>query len=117
MQIIQFKEPAAWQEQVTLTGVIFIFYFKWNALNEYWVMNIYDRNSNPILLGIKIVTNYDLTSQFVAAGMPSGDILCQNVLDEWNDIARFDMGETNELFYYEPGELNSLKTQAEALNT
>jgi hypothetical protein len=108
MQIIQFKEPAAWQEQVTLTGTIFILFFKWNALNKYWVMSIFDRNSSPILVGVKIVTNYDLTSQFVVSGIPQGDILCQNVLNEWNDIARFDMGETNELFYYEPNELQAL---------
>lgn len=108
MQIIPFKEPAAWQAQITLTGVIFILSFKWNALNKYWVMNIYNRNSEPILLGVKIVTNYNLTAPFVVTGMPEGDIICQNILGNWNDIERFEMGQTNDLMYYEPNELETL---------
>lgn len=106
MQIIPFKENAAWRAQITLSGTIFNFYFRWNALNQYWVMNISDRNENPILLGVKIVTNYDLTSQFSAVpGMPKGDIVCQNIIGLWDAIKRFDMGQTTELIYYEAGEL------------
>lgn len=115
MQIIPFKEPAAWSMQITLTNVIFIFYFRWNALNKYWVMNIYDRNNNPILLGVKVVTQYDLTAQFVVLGQPAGDIVCQNIFDEWFDITRFQMGETNELIYYEPEEYESLIEAQEEL--
>lgn len=112
MQIIPFKEPPAWQAQITLTGTIFLLYFSWNAMNEYWVMNIFDRNDSPILLGVKVVTNFDLTAQFAAiTGMPQGDIVCQNILGLWDVIQRFDMGQTTELIYYEPGEL---ATQAAA---
>lgn len=108
MNIIPFKEPGSWQSQNTFTNVIFLIQFKWNALNKYWIMSIYDRNNNPILLGVKVVTNFNLTSQFAAiTGMPSGNIICQNILDMWNDIERFDMGETNELIYFEPGVLES----------
>ncbi len=108
MQIIPFKEPASWQAQITLTNVIFLLSFKWNAMNKYWVMNIFNRNSEPVLLGVKIVTNYNLTVPFVVTGMPAGDIICQNILGNWNDIQRFDMGQTTELMYYEPNELETL---------
>lgn len=112
MQIIPFKEPAAWQAQITLTSVIFVLYFRWNAMNRFWVMNIFDSNDQPILLGVKVVTNFDLTSQFSAiTGMPLGDILCQNIIQDWNTIERFDMGQTNELIYYEPGELEASTAQ------
>ena len=108
MQIIPFKEPAAWQAQITFTSEIFIIYVRWNALNKYWVLNIYDRNDAPILLGLKIVTNYDLTNQFKAIpGMISGDILCQSILELWTDIQRFDMGQTTEIIYYEAGEIKA----------
>jgi hypothetical protein len=109
MQILPFKEIAAWQAQFTLTNIIFNLYFKWNALNKYWVMSIYDSNNNPVLLGVKVVTNYDLTSQFIVSGKPMGDIVCQNIIEGWFDIGRFDMGETNELIYYEPNEINTLE--------
>jgi len=109
MQIIPFKNPAAWQEQITLTNQLFILYFKWNALNQYWVMNIYNLNNEPIVVGIKVVTNYDITAQFAAVtGMPKGDILCQNIIEQWIDIGRFDMGQTTELIYYEPNEILGL---------
>ena len=109
MQIIPFKEPGAWQAQITLTNVIYILFFKWNALNKYWIMDIYDRNDQPILLGVKVVTNYNLTKQFVVSGMPSGEIICQNIFDNWNDIERFDMGQTTELIYYEAGEFEAIQ--------
>ena len=110
MQIIPFKEPAAWEAQITLTDVIFNLRFKWNALNAYWVMSIYSRNDEPILLGVKVVVNWNLTGQFVTVGMPDGDIVCQNVLGGFQKIMRFDMGEIDELFYYEAGELEALVT-------
>lgn len=126
MQIIPFKEPASWQAQITLTGVIFNLAFQWNALNKYWVMSIYSRNDDPILLGVKVVVNWNLTGQFVTVGMPAGDICCQNILgltqnttpsgetvftippESFRKIERFDMGEVDELFYYEAGELEAL---------
>lgn len=109
MQIIPFKEPAAFQQQITLSSVIFLIYFRWNAMNQYWVMSIYDRNDQPILLGVKVVTNFNLTAQFEAlAGMPVGDILCQNLLGLWDTIQRFDMGQTTEIIYYANGELQAV---------
>jgi len=109
MQIIPFKESAAWRAQITLSNVIFLLYFRWNAMNQYWVMNINSRNGEPILLGVKIVSNFNLTEQFSAiTGMPEGEIVCQNIINEWGDISRFDMGETTELIYYEAGEIESL---------
>lgn len=107
MQIIPFKEPASWKMQINLTNQIFNLSFKWNAMNGYWVMSISDRNDNPIIYGIKVVTNYDLTAQFVVSGMPLGDIVCQNIISEWIDITRFAMGVTDELIYYEPHELET----------
>lgn len=108
MLIVPFKEPASWQAQITLTDVIFNLRFKWNALNKYWVMSIYSRNDEPILLGVKVVVNWNLTGQFVTVGIPTGDIVCQNVLGGFEKIMRFDMGEIDELFYYEAGELEAL---------
>jgi hypothetical protein len=115
MQIIPFKIPGAWKAQITLTDTIFVLFFRWNALNKYWVMNIYDRNETPILLGVKLVTDYDLTAQFPLTGMPTGDILCQNILGQLGPIERFDMGRTTELMYYEPLELDAVVSAQEAL--
>jgi hypothetical protein len=105
MQIIPFKTPGSWIMQISLTGQIFLLQFHWNALNAYWIMDILDANGNVIIYGIKVVPNFDLTAQFVIDNLPAGAIVCQNILGQWGDIERFDMGETCELIYYEPAEL------------
>ena len=107
MKIIPFKDPSQWQQQIQLTGNIFTLRFQWNALNEFWTMNIYDQNLVPIVLGIKIVNNYDLTSQYIAAitsaGISFGDIVCVNYTGNFDKITRWEMGQSEDLFYSEPG--------------
>ena len=105
MEIIPFKENAQWKQQIELNNETFILSFKWNALNEYWSMNIYDQNESPLVLGIKIVTQFNLTEQLVQSGMPQGDILCQNIIGGFEKIKRNDMGLTNELVFFETGEI------------
>ena len=108
MFIIPFKEPSFWREQIELSGVIFILEFKWNALNEFWVMNIYTGTNDPIILGIKIVPDYILLEQYTEAGRPAGDIVCQNIVGSQEGIGRFDMSQKFELVYYEAGELDAI---------
>lgn len=105
MDIIPFKETPQWRQQIELNNETFILSFKWNALNEYWSMNIFDQNESPIALGVKIVTQFNLTEQLVQEGMPKGDIVCQNIIGGFEKIKRDDMGLTNELVFYETEEL------------
>lgn len=108
MLIIPFNDPAQWQERITLTGNIFNLRFAWNALNQFWTMNMYDQNFTPIVLGIYIATNYNITKQFyadiVASGISFGDIVCIDYTENWENITRYEMGESADLFYFEPGE-------------
>lgn len=108
MQIIPFKEPSQWQEQIELSGTIFILSFAWNALNEFWMMDIYDQDSNPLILGIKIVPNYNLTARYAVQGMPEGDILCINFVNSNDEISRYDMSQKFELVYFDLGELDAI---------
>lgn len=104
MQIIPFSEPGSWQQQIALSDKVYLLNFTWNSLNEYWLMDIADGNSNVLVYGIVIVPNYNISDQFVVAGMPLGDIVCINITKEWGPILRFDMGQTCELIYFEKGE-------------
>lgn len=107
MESIPFRNNAQFREEIELDGTSYILAFKWNALNEYWSMNILDRDENPIALGLKIVTQWNITGQIIQTGMPLGDILCQNIVGGFEKIQRYDVGETNELVYYEEGTLTS----------
>lgn len=108
MQIIPFKEPSSWREQVTLSGQIFVLEFTWNALNDFWVMNIYNRNEEPLIYGIKVVPTFPLLTGYTVIGKPLGEIVCQNIVGGNDIIGRFDMSQKFELVYYEEGELESI---------
>ena len=108
MQIIPFKDPSKWSMQLAIEGVNYFFKFRWNALNKFWVMGIYDGSNIPLISGIKIVPDFDLTEQFVTSGLFTGDIFCLAIMDIFDRIQRYDMGRKAELFYYTEAELNAL---------
>ena len=112
MLIIPFRDPSNWKMQLELDGIIFVLEFTWNALNEFWVMDIYDRNEVPLIYGIKIVVNYNLLEPYTVFGKPPGSIVCQNIVEGDDIIRRFDMGQRFELIYYAEGELESLAEAA-----
>lgn len=113
MQIIPFKEPAEWRQQIELSQIIYFLNFTWNALNEYWLMDIYNRDELPLILGIKIVPTFPLLSQYAVLGQPPGEIICQNIVNGPDVIERFDMSQKFELVYYEPGEIDALLAASE----
>ncbi len=108
MLIIPFKEDSNFKEQIQLSNVLFFLEFTWNALNEFWTMDIYDVNESPMILGIKIVPEYPLLAQYTVEGKPLGEIICHNVVNAPSEIERFDMNQKFALVYYEPLELESL---------
>lgn len=105
MQLIPSKQATQYRQEVELNNETFILTYAWNALNKYWSLSIYNRDLEPIVLGIKIVTQFNLTEQIVKSGMPLGDILCHNISGTFQKIERNDMGLTNELVFYPEGQL------------
>jgi hypothetical protein len=105
MELLATNQNSAWSMQVDLTGVSYFIDLAWNAMNQYWVMGISDLNNVPIVTGLKVVTNYDITSGIVATGMPQGEILCQSIINSWENLQRYDLGVNAALVYYEPDEI------------
>lgn len=108
MEMIPFKEPACWSMQITLDRIIYFLEFKWNALNEFWVMNILTSQKVPLILGIKIVPSYNLLAAYTVFGQPPGAIICQNIVDTVEGIGRFDMSQKFQLVYYTEAEVASI---------
>ena len=53
------------QFAVALANATYTFITKWNALDNVWVLDIYDAtNTTPVLTGIALVTGVDLFAQF-----------------------------------------------------
>lgn len=108
MELIPFKLPAQWRASITLDNIQFNLIFRWNAMNQYWVMDILTSEDEPVIFGVKLVTNYNLLAQYSMNNKPPGNILCQNIVGQWIAIRRYDMGQTTELVYYIKGELEAL---------
>lgn len=105
MQIIPFKEPSNWNQQITLGNQSFFLEFTWNALNKFWTMDIYDIEKDPIIYGIKLVPNFPLLATYVTSRKPQGEIICQNIVEGESEIKRFDMSQKFELIYYAEQEI------------
>lgn len=108
MLIIPFRDPAQWTMQIELDNIVYFLTFTWNALNEFWTMDIADSDQIPLIVGIKVVPNYPLLQAFTVFGKPPGEIICQNVVNAPDTISRYDIGQKFELVYYSEGELQSL---------
>lgn len=107
MQLIPFKQPAQWRASMFLDNIQYSLVFRWNAMNEYWVMDILTSEQVPVIFGVKLVTNYNLLAQYALVNQPPGDIVCQNIVGGWEAIRRFDMGQVDELVYYVQGEIDT----------
>lgn len=108
MLAIPFREQSFFRQQIQLTGVLYFLTFTWNALNQYWVMDIANSNEVPLISGIKIVQDYPLLAAYTVDGMPPGEIICQNVVNSPDEIKRFSMSQNFVLVYYEPLEIESI---------
>ena len=107
MDIIPFKDPAQWREQIELDGETFILRFKWNALNEFWTMDVLNGDEDPIVYGVKIVVNWNLLEQYSMTDKPLGNIVCQNIVGGFQKLQRYDMNRIAQLIYYAQGELEA----------
>lgn len=101
MQIIPWRNLPSWQQEIVLDQIIFHLSFHWNALNEFWSIDIYDRDHEPIILGIKLVVDYDITSHYVNDALFPGAILVIDFSRDVEEIGRLDMGDRVQLVYQE----------------
>ena len=108
MLIIPFTDDSQFKEQIQLTGVLFFLTFTWNALNQFWTMQISDSNEKVLIASIKLVPDYPLLAQYTVEGMPTGEIICQNIVKTPDDVKRFDIGQKFLLVYYEPNEIETI---------
>lgn len=52
-------------EEIALSNILYIFNFSWNSRGEFWVLDVYNKDTNfPIVLGIKLLAEYDITYLF-----------------------------------------------------
>jgi len=79
-------------ESVSLDGVDYQLYFKYNSREGFWYFDLNDVEGNPIRTGIKVVVNYPLTFLCACPEKPAGELSCINTEDEPQDPGLNDLG-------------------------
>ena len=102
---IPFSGEPSFKESVTLEGITYVLRFDWNDQDGYWRMSIMDAQENPLVMGIKMVIFYPLTSQYKAYSIPPGMfcVIDANPATRYIDpgFSDFTRGRNLQLTYFE----------------
>jgi len=74
----------------------------WNERFGYWSLSLYTVAGDPLVEGIKMVTNYDLTSRFKDERMPYGALYFVREKGPYKRPGYDDLAVTHALYYYSP---------------
>lgn len=89
---------------VELDSVVFTIIMIYNVRAGHWFFSVLDLDGVPLREGIKLVSNWELTSTWVQQGRPDGALLAAN--PENDDDPDLDtLGTTSVLVYNEGGAL------------
>lgn len=70
---IPLDEESPWYSfTVTLTGVSYTFTLRYNIRLDRWMLDIADASETPILSGIPLLIERNLTGQYTALDLPPG---------------------------------------------
>jgi len=92
---------------LNIEGIFFKFNFDYNYRDARWHLSIYNTDNTPVLLGLKLVLNYELIFQHPIEGLPRGSLMLYD-LSSTNDPCVFDdksLGDRCQLIYITSDEI------------
>jgi hypothetical protein len=90
--------PAPQELQTSLNGLGYRLSITWNWIMQCWMLDIYDANLNPLLLGYAMVTGSDLLEQFAYLGF-TGAFVVQSGPTTLAQPTFTNLGVQSHLFY------------------
>lgn len=84
---------------VALSGTSYRLSFFWNVRGAFWTMDVTDLSDLPILMGVKLVADWDLLSNFANPLLPTGRLLCVDTSGAGTDPTDSDLGSRVILVY------------------
>ena len=97
---------AFYSQRTTLDGVDYQLEFRWSVRESRWYLNLYDALETPLILGMKLQTNWPLTKYYKGrVGVPQGDlmVISLGVADDPPGLQDLGAGLRCELHYFPPG--------------
>ena len=89
---------------VALAGNNYYLQFDWIYQSQNYLVSISDSNNNPLLMGIPMVVNYDLTSRFKIPGLFTGVLMLFDSSNSQQEANFGDLGQRCLLIYQETAE-------------
>lgn len=87
---------------ISLSGTIFNVQVIFNVRMNRYVMNINDTSGNPILGGIPVLIERNLTGQYVTLAIPEGTFFCTDDSGQDQQPTQFSFGVDHTMFYVDP---------------
>ena len=97
-------DGAAFQRQrIALDGKLYTLELKWNQWASYWSLGLWDSEDSPIILGIRIVSNWPILRFYrYDTRIPAGEIIAHDLTGDGSPpgFDDFGIGKRVELTYY-----------------
>lgn len=98
---IPFKPFPSFIEEITLSGVPYVFKFQWNSRAELWVMDILDREENELIVGIPLLIQYEILGLFADMGLPPGKLYVIDTIQTFKPIEYDDFTNGRAVLFFE----------------
>lgn len=92
----------------TLDGRIFRFVFRYNSLYDYFTFDLKTRNDEPLLMGKKLVINYEFIRRYSNERYPPGALVAVDTTGSFDRITLDNFGNEIKFIYISEGELNDI---------
>jgi len=100
-----FPGEPLYKERVRLDDRDYILRFDWSQREQRYYLSIFDLDETPLLLGAKVVANWDLLSRNgFDPRLPPGPLIPMDLESGGVPPSRTDFGTRVRLFYYTSGE-------------
>ena len=91
----------AYSFRVELEAIIYVLRFRLNVRQDIWKMDILSENRTPLINGIAVLTNWNLTGQYKTPEMPPGTFMPYDTEEKGKNPDGNDFGDRIKLLYEE----------------
>jgi len=93
------SDVGSFEFSIEIENNIYFFELKYNARAERWILNIFNFNREALLLGIPLLTDTDLISQYPIEGLFENLIFMYDKLGLQRNATRDDLGKDIIMLY------------------
>jgi len=86
----------------TFSGVKYTVHIRYNTRMNRYMMDLNDASDNPILSGIPVLIQRNLTGQYSTLSIPAGTFVATDDTGNENQPTQFSFGLNHTLYYIDP---------------